>query len=143
MLDEKQKMAVLLELHKAIEETATVTVDQLEAKENQLSYPPNCGLSEDELLALRGIVFSPALKTALRKVIADAASYPLFHLFSILDSVADPEYYDEQWLGASLELKTGETHQEEGLLHDAYYEAYWQWRGVRPDPGWKLDVWDR
>jgi hypothetical protein len=139
MLKHEQKQALLVECHKAIEESASHAVDRLEGKDDELTYPPNWGLSAAERDALNSILINPSLKSALRKVIANASSYPLFHFFELLDGVANPAGCGEPWLGCTLETKADD---DADFLHDDYYDAYWDWRKQRPDPGWKLDTWE-
>ena len=132
MLEEIDRHALFQEMHRAIEETATVTARNLMRGTSELTYPPNCGFSPDETSALQSLKNTPAMERAIRKVIADAAAYPIFHLLSIADGVADQPEID----GVSAEDKTA----VELMLHDGFYESYWAWRRRRPDPGWRLDT---
>ena len=59
----------------------------------------------------------------LKKIVADACAYPLFHFFSLLDAVSDPDTdLDDVWLGATIEVKSDEA--DEPMLHDELYETY-------------------
>jgi hypothetical protein len=120
------------ELHRSIEESASVAAGHLSRGSYDLTYPPNCGLSADEVAALQALPKSAALESALRKVIADAAAYPLFHLLSLADGVADPPIITDV-------PKDGHATADL-MLHDGFNESYWDWRQRRPDPGWRLDT---
>ena len=114
--------ALFREVHRAIRETAEVTVRQLREKKPELTYPPNAELSADERQALASLALSPAACSGLNKIIADAAAYPLFHLFSLIDGVADPADAPAGWRGVHL----GEGMNEpDPMLHDELYESYW------------------
>ena len=117
------------------------TAAALRAGAVDLSYPPNAGLSPAEQAALESLDVMPDLESALRKVIADASSAPLFRLFALLDGVGDPEEYDDLWSGLVLR-KPGEDEEQSEMLHDQFFESYWEWRNRRPDPGWNLDTYE-
>ena len=132
MLEEIDLHALFHEMHRTIEETATVAAKNLMRGASDLTYPPNCGLSDEENSALQSLNKTSVMESALRKVIADAAAYPIFHLLSIADGVADPPDIDEATEGDQTAVET--------MLHDGFYESYWAWRRRRPDPGWRLDT---
>ena len=50
----------------------------------------------------------------------------LFHLFSLLDGVTDPDI-NQLWLGATIEHKKEDDDSE--MLHDEFYETYWKYKG--------------
>jgi hypothetical protein len=141
MISQREKDALFIEIHRAIEDAATRTAAALRAGTMDLSYPPNAGLSAAERAALESLSVTPDLETALRKVIADASSVPLFRLFTLLDGVGDPEGYGDLWLGLVLS-RPGEDEEPGEMLHDEFFESYWEWRKRRPDPGWKLDAYE-
>ncbi len=121
------------EIHRSIEESATVAVEQLMAGSPDLTYPPNHGLTPDEAAALESIPKTPEMERALRKVVASAAAGPLFRLFCLVDGVADPP----------VALEVEERDRLADLpLHDGLFESYWAWRRRRLDPGWKLDTYE-
>ncbi len=132
LLEEIDRHALFHEMHRTIEETATVTASNLMRGAYDLTYPPNCGLLPDEAVALQSLMKSPAMESALRKVLADAAAYPMFHLLSIADGVADPPDIES--------VSADDQTAAEMMLHDGFYESYWAWRRRRPDPGWRLDT---
>ena len=35
-----------------------------------------------------------------------------------------------------------DAHQFDDMLHDGFFETYWEWRKVRGDKKWKLDTHD-
>ncbi len=140
MLSKKQREALLVEIHKLIEQSAVESEEALAGEMPLVTilYPPNGGLSDAELATLKLIPKNPILLVALRKVIANAIANPLFHFFTLLDGVRDPENYEEFWPPFQISpYKEGEP--EDDFLHDDFYAGYWLWRERRPDPGWKLD----
>lgn len=89
MIDEAKRDALFYEIHKAIEESAESVVSPLQ--DLTLAYPPGAELSKEEKDALSDLRFSQQAKSGLKKIVADACAYPLFHFFSLLDGVTDPE----------------------------------------------------
>lgn len=133
---------IMIETHRAIEKTANDTAESLAGdKRLCLNYPPNAGLSPEEVAALEGLPKDDALKRALRKVIAHAASYPLYGLFCMVDGIGDPEGWDGTWFGCRFEpiLRPEEDRE---MLHIRFYDTYWDWRKIRPDKGTRLDTHD-
>ncbi len=125
MIDKKIRTALFIEVHRAIEESAE-SVAQLET--DDLSYPPGADLTSDEVDALSALELSEPAKSGLRKLVADACSYPLFHLFSLLDGATDPETeLDEMWMGATIELNADDDDDDDDtpMLHDEFYESFW------------------
>jgi hypothetical protein len=132
-----------MEMHHSIEQAATRMAAQLQSsKLLSLLYPPNNGLAEDEIAAIGRLQKDASLESAMRKVIASAASEPLYHLISILDGIGDPRGLNEVWLGARIEPNSDEADGSEDIepLRYDFYESYWAWRQCRPNPGWRLDT---
>jgi hypothetical protein len=119
--------ALFHEVHCAIEESATKAARQLMEGDPELYYPPNHGFSADELAALRAIPRTPSIESALRKMLAATAAYPVFHLFCLVDGVTDPAEIDIQ-------------DDDRADVDDDFYASYWAWRRRRPNPGWQLDM---
>lgn len=136
MLSEQQRSALLMEIHKSIEEAITVAANPANAK---INYPPNGGLLEEERVALTQIALNPTLVRALRKVMADVAAYPIFHFLTLLDGVSDPDNYASIWTGCNLEPKNEDTPNADYFLHDEMYATYWDWRNSQGNLGSKLD----
>ena len=82
---------LLQELHRAIDDATRGAMGAMEHREAELTYPPGVELTDAERRALGELKLSPDLRSALEKVIRDAAGYPLFHLFTLLDAVTDPQ----------------------------------------------------
>lgn len=144
MLTKAQHRALLLQMHRSIEEAATQMAAQVVSSNvPSLNYPPNSGFSEAEVNAIGNLKAIPGMESALRKVIANAASQPLYKLACILDGIADPADYKGKWLGARIKpvSPTSDEDEAEQLWRDNIYESYWEWRRIRPDPGWRLDIW--
>ena len=124
------------DIERAAENAASTLVNGSVA--GGLSYPPNAGFTSDELAALEAIRRIPDIESALRKVIADAASEPVFHLLTYIDGVADPR--DVSWSGVALvDLLTVDVNADRPSVHDELYARYWDWRRARPNKGWRLD----
>ncbi|HYF39826.1 MAG TPA: hypothetical protein VD930_09070 [Gemmatimonadales bacterium] len=140
MISEQEKAALFTEVHRAIEEAAASAAAAVRSQEVQLSYPPNAGFSPAEQRALASFPAAPEAESALRKIIADAASVPLFRLFCLFDAVGAPEDYEDVWLGLSLNTPDDDDEEPDTMLHDEFFDSYWKWRERRPDPGWKLDT---
>jgi hypothetical protein len=134
MLEDIDRHALFNELHRSIEQSATVTVEQLMAGSPDLSYPPNHGLTAEEEAALATIDKTPAMASALRKLIADSAAAPIFELLCLVEGVTDAEIPED--------VQEADERVKELMLHDGFNESYWAWRRRRPDPGWKLDTYE-
>ena len=130
MLDRRlTRGALFRELHASIEETAAAAAGILgDASSNlDLSYPPGAALSASEVDALRSLEVSPAAREAIRKLIADACSRPVFEFLSLLDGVADPiDLEGATWVGLSLETRR---ESDEIMLHDEFFETYGSYAG--------------
>ena len=143
MMTDEQRIAMFVQIHKDIETCADAMARSLEAGGElpKLSYPPNAGLTEDEAAALRALELDSRAVAGLRKLTADAISSCLFTLFNLLDGTGEPEGFDEYWPAFSLVEESDDDEVVE-MLHDTFFDTYWNWRRVRPDPGWKLDTLD-
>ena len=121
MLEKNVRDGLFREIHRAIDESVESTVSDIGKVE--ISYPPGTELTSDEVDALSSLKLSCSAKSGLRKIIADACCYPLFHFLSLLDGVADL-YVDngDVWCGATI---TEKTEEDELMLHDELYESYW------------------
>ena len=71
-------------MHRSIEEVATKVASELRSGVASLYYPPNSGLTDDENRAIAELRSIVGLESALRKIVASAASFPLYHLIGIL-----------------------------------------------------------
>lgn len=137
--------ALMVQLNADIESAAQNTVRAIleGTLQRRMSYPPNHGLTEEEFKALDFLKGSPQLESALRKVIADAASVPVFRLLTYIDGVADPD--TDAWEGIYLVDRPDEDSDIEVAdtsYHDQLYACYWDWRKIRPTKDWKLDTID-
>ena len=142
MISEQQKQVLFLEIHRAIEEATILAVDQVVSGQvTNMAYPPNGGLTDKEKFALGKLSIDSNQKSALRKIIADAASYPIFHFLTLMDGVSDPENYEADWPGFILQSKD-DFEDSDSFLHDELDSAYWTWRKLRSTSDWKLDNFD-
>jgi hypothetical protein len=104
MIEPKKIKALFYEIHKAIAEYSINVVYTYDGVD--ISYPSGVQLTSDEILALKSLVLSPDAKSGLKKLISDACSYPVFHLFSLMDGVADPDSNEiEDWYGLDFSEK--------------------------------------
>ena len=106
-----------------------------------MTYPPNGGLTDEEASELKRLDNNVHLKNALRKVLVDNTAGVIFNLLNLLDGTCIPSLDDGSWTGVRLADEGSDTHGEPfiGELHDSFFEAYWEWKKIRGDKGWKLD----
>ena len=74
---------LLVETHRAIDAAVDDALAMLESRGVEPVYPPGVELSEAEVGALASLSLSADLRSALQKIIRDAASRPLFQLLSV------------------------------------------------------------
>lgn len=124
------QQVLLRETHRFIDEAADTALERLAAGSARTLYYPPGGrggadlLDETEARVLAQVVSSDLVRGALRKVLREAASSPLFHLFALIDGVADPaDWSGDVWLGA--ELRPPEGDRDRDMLHDGFYDSYW------------------
>lgn len=143
-LSEKNQTIFLLALNAEVEDCARKTASAIFSNDPAatLSYPPNCGLTPAETAALNGVAHSAQLESALRKLIADAVASGLFGVLSLIDGVMDPDKRFGKWGGVVLEDLNADDDSHREMLHDAFFDAYWNWRRLRPEKKWKLDLYD-
>jgi hypothetical protein len=135
-IGERERLALMLEVHRAIEESAASAAASLAAgKSGELAYPPNGGVGPEEAGALSRIIGTPELESAFRKVIADASANALFHLLCVVDGVATPEVDPLPWSCYTI----AEAGADAPMLHDELFESYWEWRSRRT-AAWRLDT---
>ena len=134
----EQREALMLALHEQIEGGAAEYAAAIhDGPTPALTYPPNCGFSKAEAQALRRMEGDAAAESALRKVLAQAASDTVYYLLSMIDGTID----------LSGDVECGcfvivEGENPDDFLHSEFLATYWGWRDRRPDPGWKLDIYD-
>ncbi len=144
-LSAENRRALLLEAHRFIEQTAEIFAKSLvdgklvNAPNQVIAYPPNNGFAPDELEALQMLVNVPHIESVMRKLLAAAADQSVHDMLCIIDGVRDPN--SRGWSGVSLLDKESEDSGG-AFLHDAFFDCYWDWRTMRPDKGWKLDLLD-
>lgn len=133
MISSAAKRAVLVDLHRAIDEAADSAMAIIGSRGVEPTYPPGIELSEGEIVALSNLKLPEDAKTALRKVLVDTASRPLFQWFAVVDGVADPVGLpadEEPWLGLELSAKEDDT-EEDTVWHDEFFETYWAFHDNR------------
>ena len=140
-IDEARRTVLLTEIHRVLEKSATTLAEKLagSAALSEITYPPNGGLRDDEIAALAEIPKSPQLVSALRKMVADAVAETFFHFFNLVDATGDPLNWSSHWGPIRFCEPLLNDNDEAAMLHDKFFETYWDWRKQRPDPGWCLD----
>jgi hypothetical protein len=133
---------LFLQIHRKIEETADKVATGLmnHSSANLINYPPNGGLTESELNALKTIQADDHVKSGLRKIIADSCAAVVLDILSNIDGVTDPETDFDKWKGVKLVDNSDDVEESNDLmLHDKLYDSYWEWRKRRGSKEWKLD----
>jgi len=141
-LSESNRNIFLVELHKAIEDVAEAgSKNILQQDFDSLAvYPPNGGFTDEEKVALRSVASVPNVESALRKVLANAGASVIFDMLNWIDGTGDPE--SEDWTGVKLVDADTDEDPPYAMLHDDFYDKYWDWRKTRGDKGWRLDMYD-
>ncbi|WP_162550056.1 hypothetical protein [Hymenobacter nivis] len=138
-LSEINRHTFLVAINQSIEEYAAYHADSLLQGESIVPvYPPNGGFTAEETEALQLLQNNPAMHSALRKVLADCAAGVVFDLFNHIDGTTDPK--QGGWSPVMLvdEPKNDEEYRE--FLHDEFFSTCWDWREIRPDKTWRLDL---
>ncbi|HEX8656978.1 MAG TPA: hypothetical protein VF690_05565 [Hymenobacter sp.] len=140
-LSDENWKALLISANQSIEEHASGYAEYLLKGQLQApAYPPNGRFKVEEAEALKQLQGNIALHPAMRKLLAGCAANVLFDLFNLIDGTTDPGYM--AWSGEGVILvdkpENDDKHREH--LHDEFFDAYWNWRDIRPDKTWQLDL---
>jgi hypothetical protein len=125
------QQALFFEMHKEIEQATAVALNWFGPSQRgtNIAYPPGASLTAEEKLALKNLNLSPAAQSALKKLVTDTASAPLFRLFTLMDGVADPESGDlDPWLGVDFTEKPLDSDDEGDMLHDEFFASFWEYK---------------
>lgn len=135
------KSTILIHLHKAIEESANTNANHIvHGRLNQLiNYPPNGGLSDKEIDALKELKGKDELKSALRKILASTTADVFFDIFNLIDGTSDPDPGTGKWTEVMLVDKPEDVDEDVEFLHDDFYGTYWDWKEKRQKTNWSLD----
>jgi hypothetical protein len=141
-LSQENRNTLLINLHKSIEENSDATANHVfHGRFNQLiNYPPNGGLTEDELRAIDQLKGNEQLKSALRKLFASSASDVLFDLFNVTDGTSDPDPGTGEWSEVMIVDKPEDFDDHYEFLHDDFYATYWDWKEKRSNRNWSLEI---
>jgi hypothetical protein len=141
-LSDHNRRTLMITLHKKIEEYADKTADCLYNGETSdlIVYPPNGGLTNNELRALKKLENDQDLKTALRKVLADQTGEVVFDLMNIFDGTEDPDEHLGKWTEIAIVDQSDDIDPNNEMLHDDFFSTYWDWKKLRPDSNWALDT---
>ena len=137
-LSEKNQRTFLVAANESVEEyAASYADDLLQGQEITTVYPPNGGLSSEEAGALKLLQGNKLLHSALRKLLAGCAAEVVSDLLNHIDGTTDPN--QGHWSGVML-VDSPENDEHRDSLHDDFFDAYWDWREIRPDKTWRLDT---
>ncbi len=141
-LSDSNNKTLMLALHQKIEEYADYYAEKLHLGETNdlLIYPPNCGMTDDELHALVKLGNDLDLKSALRKILASSSAGVIFDLMNFIDGTSDPEDKLGDWTEIAFVDKSDDIEPPDDMLHDNFFSTYWDWKDIRPDTGWTLDI---
>jgi hypothetical protein len=133
---------LMLFLQQKIEENAEYIANEIinGSSTDFLTYPPNGGLTNSEIKALEKLQNNLNLESALRKILADNSAGVLFELLNIIDGTSDPDERLGKWTEISFVDKTEALDKSADMLHDELYSKYWEWKKIRPNKSWKLDI---
>jgi hypothetical protein len=140
-LSPANKTTLFIHLHKSIEEAATETANHIiQGRYNDLiNYPPNGGLTENEIRSLEELRGKEDLKSALRKILASTTADVFFDIFNIIDGTVDPDPASHQWTELMLVDKPADFDDQAEFLHDDFFSTYWDWKEKRKNTNWSLD----
>jgi hypothetical protein len=143
-LSEENKNSLLVSLHKMIEESANYSVNDIQHNRAQqlINYPPNGGFTANELAELNKLAGNAVLRSALRKVIANASADVVFGLFNQIDGTSDPDIEVGEWSEVML-VDYSDEYEPESMLHDEFYDTYWDWIDRRKSSEERLDLSDK
>lgn len=134
-LSNKNPLALLLDLNQDIEEYAETSVKNIIDDKifDFLTYPPNGGLTELEIVELKKLDNNEHLKNALRKIITDNSAGVVFNLLNLLDGTGSPKHMYDEWTGVVLTDEEPDENEPEfqDTLHDGLFEAYWDWKKIK------------
>jgi hypothetical protein len=142
-LSEQNRTTLLTELHKSIEDSANMIANNINDGQtiDLINYPPNGGLTEEEMNSLKSLAGNEILRNTLRKVLASNSATVIFELFNIIDGTGDPDPELGEWSEVMLIDRPDDFDDYYEFLHDNFYETYWNWRKMR-NSNFKLDLLD-
>ncbi len=129
MLDDATRRVLLVETHNEIRKAASkaaALVGSADLTPKSLVYPPERDvLTGEELEALGSIALTNPQRSALTKLIADAAANAFFGVFALMDAVREPELVTpgEAWEGIDLSRGIPDVPSFP-MLHDELFESY-------------------
>ena len=141
-LSEENKKTILIHLHKSIEVASNTTANHIfHGRSNKLiNYPPNGGLTENEIKAIEDLKGNEDLKSALRKLFASTTSDVLFDFFNLVDGTSDPDPGGAEWREIMIVDKPEDFEDDVEFFHDDFYGSYWDWKEIRVNKNWSLDI---
>ena len=138
-LSEANRRTFLVAVNQSVEEYAVGCADELlRGQLEEPNYPPNGGFTAQEAQALTLLQGNEALHSALRKVLASCAAGVVFDLLNHIDGTSDPK--QGEWAGVILVDRPRGDKEDREFFHDDFFDAYWDWREIRPDKTWCLDT---
>ena len=141
-LTEENLKTMLLCLHQVIEQQADKTAEKLSRADlaNLLFYPPSGGFTREEEQVLMEFQGDNNLTSAMRKILAHNSAAVVFELLNLFDGNAAPDDELGAWTGVILGDLEEDTLEEKEMLHDRFFESYRDWKKIRPEKTWALDL---
>ena len=126
MISAELKRSLLVGMHQAIAEAADTALAMIENSGIEPIYPPGVELSDREISSVANLRLSEDTRSALRKIVRDAAGRPVFHLLALVDGVADPDHWmqSDPWLGLDISPRK-QGARDSQMWHDDFFETYW------------------
>jgi hypothetical protein len=121
---------LMIHIHNSIQELSARTCDHIFRGETEelINYPPNGGLTKEEIASLEILKNNEPIKSALEKIVKANNADLLFALFNIIDGTADPDPGLGKWTEVLLIDRPENFNDHYEFLHDAFYETYWDWK---------------
>jgi len=132
-LNGKNLKLLMLYLHNNIHGSVDWSFDSIKdgRLKEMISYPPDVELYDQELVELsRVLKDNPSLENTLKKIMINAAMYPLFDFFNFIDGtgdILDGEYEALELVECTFD-EVENLEDREDFLHDLFFETYWDWK---------------
>lgn len=141
-LSPQNRKTLLVNLHKSIEEAANDSANNVfyGRISELINYPPNGGLTQHEISAIEQLKGKEDLRSAVRKLLASTASDVFFSFFNIIDGTADPDPRTGEWSEVMIVDKPDVADAHVEFLHDDFFATYWDWKELRNNESWSLDI---
>lgn len=132
VLSEVNEQTLMNQVNLDIEVAADAAVEVL-AGNKKLIYPPSPDnvLDAKDLEIMRHIASIPNFESVIKKIVADGAANVVFKLLNYIDGTGDPNDASGKWSGVALIDHPNEGDPYVKMLHDEFYDAYWNAKKLR------------